>query len=158
MAYLSNKEFINLINQHKQGMYRLALSMLYQQADAEDAVSEAVLKAYENRSSLRKPERFKSWIMQITANEARRIYNKNKRVDYVEHMEDLSVFHEDQHHELWDAVISLEKEHREVVILYYYEQLKLKEIAKVLHVAEGTVKSRLFRAKKQLKEIVIEAS
>lgn len=154
MADLSNQEFIDLINQYKQGMYRLALSMLYQQADAEDAVSEAVLKAYENKSSLRKPERFKAWIMQITANEARRIYHKSKRIDCVEHMENLNVFHVDGHHELWDAVISLEKEYREVVILYYYEQLKLREIAKILHVAEGTVKSRLFRAKKQLKEMV----
>ena len=57
----------------------------------------------------------------------------------------------DDHHELWDAVMKLELWYREVIILYFYEQLSVKEVGQVLHIAEGTVKSRLSRGKKILK-------
>lgn len=154
MAHINNEQFTELIREHKQSMYRLALGMLRQQADAEDAVSEAVLKAYENLKSLRKPERFKSWIMQITANEARKIYHLSRRTDYVADTGELQSFHQDEYHELWDVVIQLESGYREVVILYFYDQMSMKEISSVLHIAEGTVKSRMFRAKKQLKEML----
>ena len=54
-------------------MYRLAYSILNNSTDAEDAVSEAVLHAYEKLRTLRDPDSFKNWILQITANEAEKI-------------------------------------------------------------------------------------
>lgn len=154
MANLNNDQFAELINEHKTNMYRLALGILHKEADAQDIVSESVIRAYENIGSLKNIAKFKPWIMQIVVNEARGIYRKSKRLECVEDMDVLQLSHQDEHHELWDVVIRLEYIYREVIILYFYEQMQIKEISKILHIAEGTVKSRLFRAKKLLKEML----
>lgn len=154
LAEISNKEFVKLIREYKINMFRLAFGMLRNQADAEDAVSEAVLKAYENKKSLKKTEKFKPWIMQITANETKKIYNKAKRIQYVDNLEVFQAVYQDEHHELWDVITQLEDGYREIVILYFYEQMKIKDISKLLHIPEGTVKTRLFRAKKILKKML----
>lgn len=151
---MDNETFLTLIKQYSSAMYRLSYGILRSGADAEDAVSEAVLKAYENLHTLRKPERFRSWIMQITANEARKLYRKKQRTSYVESVEDLAPAFMDDYHELWDAVMKLEVIYREVIILYFYDSLSVKEIGQVLHIAEGTVKSRLFRGKRELKSML----
>ncbi len=66
-------------------------------------------------------------------------------------MEDYMPAFTDDYHELWDIVMEMDLVYREVVILYFYEQLSIKEIAKALRIPEGTVKSRLSRGKSQLK-------
>ena len=133
-------------------MYRLSFGILRNKEDAEDAVGEAVLKAYEHIDSLRDAAKFRQWIMQITANEARKLYGKRKRTDLASNIEIYGQSHADSHDELWEIVLTLDEKYRAVIILFYYEQMRLKEISKILHIAEGTVKSRLLRAKNQLKE------
>lgn len=152
MSAISNETFSRLVLEYTPNLYRLALGILHNREDAEDAVSEAVLKAYEKLHTLRKTEHFQAWIMQIAANEAKRIYAKNKRVSPVENMEEYMPDFRDEYHELWDMVMELDIAYREVIILYFYERFSIKEIGEILHIAEGTVKSRLFRGKKQLKE------
>lgn len=153
---MKNEQFSELIRSCSGSMYRLAVGMLQNQQDAEDAVSEAVLRAYENIGKLRSTEKFKAWIMQITANEARKIYNQRKRTFVSEHLEEWMPVFEDDHHELWDAVMKLDVVFRESIILFYYERFSIKEIAQVLKVKEGTVKSRLSRGKSQIREMLEE--
>lgn len=148
------RQFEHNIREYAPNMYRLALAMLHNRQDAEDAVSEAVLRAYEKIHTLREADRFKPWIMQITANEARKIYGKNKRVTPVEDMEAYMPVFRDEKHELWDVVMQLEPAYREVIMLYFYERFTMKEISRIVHVPEGTVKSRLSRAKAKLREIM----
>ena len=144
--------FTKLYEQFSKELYQSACYYLHNQQDAEDAVSEAVLRAYENRHTLRRQDSFKPWIMQITANEARKIYGKNKRFTPVEDMEACMPSFQDEKHELWDVVMELKSVHREVIVLYFYERFTVKEISAVLRVPEGTVKSRLSRGKKQLRK------
>ncbi|MBD5474904.1 MAG: sigma-70 family RNA polymerase sigma factor [Lachnospiraceae bacterium] len=153
---MEQETFERNIREYAPNMYRLALAMLHNRQDAEDAVSEAVLMAYEKRHTLRDRNRFKSWIMQIVANEARRIYGKKRRITPMEDMEAYMPSFRDENHELWDVVMQLETAHREVIMLYFYERFSIKEIGRILHVPEGTVKSRLYRAKKALKEMLEE--
>ncbi|MBD5502413.1 MAG: sigma-70 family RNA polymerase sigma factor [Lachnospiraceae bacterium] len=153
---MEQETFERNIREYAPNMYRLALAMLHNRQDAEDAVSEAVLIAYEKRHTLRDRNRFKPWIMQIMANEARRIYGKNRRITPMEDMEAYMPSFRDENHELWDVVMQLETAHREVIMLYFYERFSIKEIGRILHVPEGTVKSRLYRAKKALKEMLEE--
>lgn len=152
MSTIDNETFGKLIQEYAPNLYRLTLGILHNSQDAEDAVSESVLKAYEKRHTLRKTENFRAWIMQIAANEAKRIYAKNKRTAPVENMEDYMPDFQDEYHELWDIVMELDVIYREVIILYFYERLSIKEIGEVLHIPEGTVKSRLSRGKQMLKE------
>ena len=156
MSGMEQETFERNIREYAPNMYRLALAMLHNRQDAEDAVSEAVLMAYEKRHTLRDRNRFKSWIMQIVANEARRIYGKKRRITPMEDMEAYMPSFRDENHELWDVVMQLEPAHREVIMLYFYERFSIKEIGRILHVPEGTVKSRLSRAKKALKEMLEE--
>lgn len=152
--HIQKEVFAELVRENKVPMYRLAYGILRNQMDAEDAVSEAVVKAFERLNSLRDPEKFKPWIMQIVANEARKLYGKKKRVDLVEDASEMKLYHEDTKNELWDIVVRLDEKSRAVVILFYYEQLSLKEIGGVLDISEGTVKSRLFRAKEKLRVLL----
>lgn len=154
VTVMDKETFVKLINEYSINMYRISYGILHSGADAEDAVSEAVLRAYENLHTLKKTESFKSWIMQITVNEARKIYRKSQKITPIEQVSDMTPAFFDDYHELWDVVMKLEEIYREVIILYFYEQLSLREISKVLHIAEGTVKSRLFRGKKNLKEML----
>lgn len=156
MSGMEQETFERNIREYAPNMYRLALAMLHNRQDAEDAVSEAVLIAYEKRHTLRDRNRFKPWIMQIMANEARRIYGKNRRITPMEDMEAYMPSFRDENHELWDVVMQLETAHREVIMLYFYERFSIKEIGRILRVPEGTVKSRLSRAKKALKEMLEE--
>lgn len=158
MAVMTKEEFSENIRSYTLHMYRLAFSILRNPQDAEDAVSEAVLRAYENLGSLRAKDRFRAWLLQITANEAKKLYVKNRRVSTVEWednmSDDMSPAFYDEHHELWDAVMKLDNDFRDVIVLFYYEQFSIREIAKVLKCREGTVKSRLHRAKGQLRTML----
>lgn len=128
MAVITQERFAQYVREYTLNMYRLAFSVLHNRADAEDAVSEAVLHAYEKRHSLRREVCFKAWILQITANEAKAIYRRNKQSSAVEWDENLSPEFYDDYHELWDTVMRLEDGYRDVVVLFYYEQFSIKEI------------------------------
>lgn len=154
MAVIEDEKFVELIQEYTANMYRLALGILHNPSDAEDAVAETVLKAYEKIHTLRRAESFKAWLMQIAANEARRVYAKSKRTAPVDDIEEYMPAFQDEHHELWDVVMKLDVVYSEVIILFFYEQLSLKEIGKILGIPEGTVKSRLARGKKQLREFL----
>ncbi len=154
MAVIDDEKFVEMIQEYTANMYRLALGILHNPSDAEDAVAETVLKAYEKIHTLRRAESFKAWLMQITANEARRVYAKSKRTAPVEDIEEYMPAFLDEHHELWDVVVKLDVVYSEVIILFFYEQLSLKEISKILGIPVGTVKSRLSRSKKQLRELL----
>ncbi|MBR5798684.1 MAG: sigma-70 family RNA polymerase sigma factor [Lachnospiraceae bacterium] len=154
MSSVTKEVFEGLIKEYTGNMYRLALSILQNQYDAEDAVSESVLKAYKNLDRLQDADKFKSWILQITANEARMIYRKRKKHYYADNMEALMPSFEEDYHELWDVVMLLLRPYREVIILFYYERFSIAEIARILQVREGTVKSRLARGRRMLKEFL----
>lgn len=151
---IQKEKFAELIREYKVPMYRISYGILQNQADAEDAVGESIIKAYEHLDSLRDPGKFKPWIMKITANEAKKMFRKRKRTELTEDMNTCGVTHEDRHDELWEIVLTLDEKYRSVIILYYYEQMKVKEIGEALHLTEGTVKSRMSRAKAKLKEML----
>lgn len=161
LARIEKDEFAELIRENKIPMYRLAYGIMRNQAEAEDIVGEAIAKAYEHLGSLKDSKKFKPWIMKIVANEAKRQFAKRKRIDLIEDV-DTYDFHNnyddynshDNHTELWDVVSSLDEKHRFVIILYYYEEFNVREIAQILHISEGTVKSRLSRARNKLKEMI----
>lgn len=154
LSGLDKDAFAAGVQDCKCNMYRLALSMLRNQSDAEDVVSESIVKAYEKIESLHNPHKFKSWMMQIVANESRNLYRRQKRLDYTADTESMNLVQNDEHQELLDCVMRLDGGFREVIVLFYYEQMQIKEIAQILKISEGTVKSRLFRGKEQLRKML----
>ncbi|MDV4149274.1 RNA polymerase sigma factor [Clostridium sp. AL.422] len=163
-AQKGDKEaFIKLINEYTLDMYKVAKSKLNSEEDIGDAIQETILSAYKNICILKEVRYFKTWIIKILINKCNDIINKNKKIVYVEE------YYDDSNNSLAVDNITIEEniifletlsilneEYRIVVILYYVEGFNTREISKILKEKEGTIKSRLSRARKQLKEYYLK--
>lgn len=148
---MEKEEFCKQIRAQEVSMYRYALGILKNPADAEDAVGEAVLKAYTHLHQLKDPSRFRAWIMSILTNVSRTMLAGRGRLELPGDMGKYEQASSGEHKELWYLVMELPREFRQVVILYYYDGFCTREIAHMLRLSEGTIKSRLNRARKKLK-------
>ena len=148
------KKFCECVRRHRDDLYILALAILKNEADAEDAVSNAILEAYEHVGQLRRFQKFKPWMLTITKNEALKLRKKRLYLPGNETVEALSKSVRVQYDEMWDVLQQMKEEYRIVVVLFYYQELTLVEIAHVLDIPVGTVKSRLSRGKAQLREML----
>lgn len=154
MQRITQEELSALIMGNKDGMYRLAFSILRNDADAQDAVSDAIVLAFEKCHQLRKTSSAKSWLMQILVNSSKKIAVQSNKYVLLENEIQYEQAEEFKDDDMWETVMELDEEFREVVVLYYYEQFSVREIGKMLRVPEGTVKSRLARAREKLLRII----
>lgn len=147
--------FAREIHDARVSLYRLALSITENPHDAEEAVAEAVYKAYAKLHSLRNREKFRSWILKITANEAKGLIRKRGKMIPLEVVEtEKTTPGPEADHSLWQMVQTLPQDQREAVILFYYEDLPINEIAQIVVAAPGTVRVRLSRAREQLRKLL----
>lgn len=147
--------FERLVLDAQDTLYRVSMSMLKNEHDAQDAVSEAILKAYENLHKLKKEEFFKTWLVRILINECKHMLKKSGRATSLENEKLPEISSRDnpyQSVELGEAIDRLPKKIRLVVVMFYVEDYSVKEIKRVLNVPEGTVKSRLSKGRALLKE------
>ena len=153
----ARERFAAAVTAHRHAMYRAARALLDSDADAEDAVSEATLRAWQAFGRLREERALKGWLIKITVNCAYEHRRKGARVTYTDDLEPLAGGAEDRHDlGLWDAVCRLPEDHRIATVLFYYEDMTTAEIAKTLGVREGTVRSRLSRARSRLRTLFEE--
>lgn len=139
-------------------LYRIAKSMLASEADCEDAVSEAILKAYTKLGTLRDEKFFRTWLVRILINECKKIYKFNSRTISYENIPDTPDNNDDKtdSNEIYSAIMKLPEKIRIAVTLYYAEGYSTAETAAVLHIPSGTVKSRLSKGRTLLKNILKE--
>ena len=154
-AIKGDKEaFKRLIETYKKYLYNVAIAILGNDDDSGDAIGETIIKAYENIATLREPKFFKTWITRILINESKKILISRRKViqmeSYVEEEISTDTYDKEENMDLKKALNSLSKGHREVIMLFYYNDLKINEIAEILNIPEGTVKSRLSVAKEKL--------
>ena len=155
MQILTAEELAELIISCKAGMYRVAYSIAGNDADAQDAVGDTIVRAFENLHKLRKKESAKSWLMQILVNSSKNIVKKKSKWTLLDNeMEELEDHHAFQSDLMWPLVMELSEEFRMVVALYYYEQFSVHEISRLLKISEGTVKSRLSRGREKLSKLL----
>jgi RNA polymerase sigma factor (sigma-70 family) len=157
LARQGDKEaFMHLIKAVQQSLFVIARSIVKNDDDCADAIQETITKAFSNVHTLKKPAYFKTWIIRILINECNRIIKKKKRVYPVPYdMRKTSYKGDYEQIELFEVIDKLDEQLQTIVTLFYIEDLSIKEISKVLEVSEGTVKSRLFRARQQLSELVL---
>ena len=163
---MKKETFCRYIRKYETDMFRFAKSIVGNQADGEDAMQESILKAYEKIDTLRSRRKFKAWIFQILANECYQILRSRKRQEPTDPFEFSQQEHLYDFNDDWAAdietgdgkilsyILKMPKQHQEVLILYYYDEFSTKEIAKILDIPQGTVKSRLARGRKQLKDLL----
>lgn len=132
-------------------LYRIALSLLHQPALAEDAVAEAVYKAYAARHRLRDREKLRPWLFQILVNQCRTMQRKWGREVPLTEMAQEPARQESQG-SLWELVQRLPESQQSVIVLYYYEGYSVRETAKLLGLKEGTVRVRMNRGRETLKQ------
>jgi RNA polymerase sigma-70 factor (ECF subfamily) len=155
---ISKEEYVELINANRLKMYKTAMAILKNDEDACDAIQEALLSSYKSLSSLKNKEFFVTWITRILINKCYDIIQKNKRVVYVDdNITENTLGYYDTYKtesELEYVLSKLDEELKQIVVLYYYDELKVGEISNILLIPEGTVKSRLARARKKIEEIL----
>ncbi|MBQ9195714.1 MAG: sigma-70 family RNA polymerase sigma factor [Clostridia bacterium] len=132
-------------------MYRVALGMLHSTADAEDAVSNAVIAAWTHLHRLREPGALPGYLMQCTIHACHAILRRKKHEISADHMEIYGQTAEEPD-SVWNYVHHLPEKYRVPLLLRYGEDWKLEEIAKALRLPKGTVSARLSRALKMLRK------
>ena len=124
-------------------------------ADSEDAMSQAVLRAFENRGKLKKRESFRAWFLQILRHEAYNLLRKRRRLTPVEELPEEAAPAGDDAGRL-DLQTALQEisEDQRTALLLQQEGYDLNEIGQILDVPVGTVKSRISRAKQTLRTLL----
>jgi RNA polymerase sigma-70 factor (ECF subfamily) len=140
--------------------FRVAYSVLRQREDAEDVAQEAFAKAYRCFQQLRDRDRFRAWLVRMTWRLALDKQRANRRRSARETLVEAdrppttteSLVSRERAEQLWQAIDTLPEKLRLVIVLAGIEGHDIREVAALLAVPDGTVKSRLFLARKQLKE------
>jgi RNA polymerase sigma-70 factor (ECF subfamily) len=158
-----NREFEDSLAESSTLAFRVAFSVLRQRQDAEDVAQEAFLKAFRAFHQLRDRERFRSWLVRITwrlAIDRRRGDQRRKLREQVDVESSLNaegvdaMIGRERAEHLWHAIDALPEKLRVVVVLAGIEEHDLRAVARLLGLAEGTVRSRLFTARKRLNEFL----
>lgn len=145
---MTRLEFIDRVRSCERRLYRVARTMLRSDVDCEDAVQEALLKAWAKLSMLRQEQFFETWLIRILINECRTLYRKRPKATE-EIPESIAAPAEDR--SLIDALMNLPEKYRIPTELHYIEGYGISEISRMLFIPEGTVKWRLSRARTLLK-------
>ncbi len=165
--------FEELIKDYKKVAYNIALRVLRNKEDAEDVSQEALVKVYKNIESFNMQSTFKVWLYRIVMNTCLDLKRKKKIVTYsidkpLENDEseitqeipdnssnpDVIIQNKLESKMLYECIGMLEDDFRTVIVLRDLQNLSYKDIASVLSCNEGTIKSRLNRARKKLRDIV----
>jgi RNA polymerase sigma-70 factor (ECF subfamily) len=131
-------------------MYRIAYTLLHCNADCEDALQEAVLKAWEKRETLRDHQRFAAWLTRILINECRNVQRKRRRMVPLDSLPESAASPPDP--DLSFALQALPERFRLPLMLQYAEGFSHQEIAGMLRLPPSTVRGRIARAKLQLRK------
>lgn len=160
--------FFKLVEPLLSRVYSTSAAILRSSHLAEDAVQNALLEAYQAIMNGKNIRNFKSWFNHLTACRALDLARqRSKLASRTGDLEEIEVpdeqaspidalIRKEAGHELLESVMSLDINHRTVVILYYYQELSLDEIVDVLGVKKGTIKSRLHAARLKLNEKMMQ--
>lgn len=136
-------------------LYRIAWTQLRQAADREDAVQETIRRAWEKRERLREERYMQTWVIRILLNVCDTIRRRARRLILSEELPQKAGTPE-RETPLLDALMSLEEKYRLPLQLRYVEGYSVAEVAQMLHLPQGTVKSRLSRGRDRLRAMVKE--
>lgn len=151
------------IRQYQQGVFRLAVSILRDEQDANDAAQDVFIAALRAIERYKDYSTIKAWLYSITLNACRSRLRKRKTIENLnqamlnlsqlekQHTPEDSVIKSQKDRALWNALEKLGEKHRLPVLLYYYHDLPISEIAEILGTNEGTIHSRLFTARARLR-------
>lgn len=133
-------------------MFRVAFAILRNRTDCEDAAQNAALKAYANLDTLRERRYFRTWLIRILKNECLTMAHAQRYTTDLDSQIRLGYEMEVPDPDLNRAFDALSADERIAIALFYYEGYSTREIAKICEVSDGTIRSRLSRARDTLRE------
>lgn len=149
----TGQELAELYHRHVDTVWRVCYSFMKNRADTEDMMQEAFLRAYFWDKPFQSEEHEKAWLIVTASNLCKDALKRAWRRD--EPLEDhLELAAPGRDAQVLEAVLALPERYKTAVYLYYYEGYSLKEIASILGCPQATVRTRLARARKQLKQIL----
>lgn len=152
--------FCYLIKLYEKAMYHLAFSIVKNDADAAEVISESIFRAYKHLDLLKDVAAFKSWILKIVRNTAVEYIRKNSKLISLDEIETADFVSNDSSVinslSLKETIKRLNEPYASVIILYYYEDLTISQIAKITSTSTANVKKRLSRAREKLREFFKE--
>jgi RNA polymerase sigma-70 factor (ECF subfamily) len=166
--------FMELVRPYQRTVYATALSLLANKDDAEDVVQNALLKGFSRLSQFRRESAFGTWLIQITINEVRMKWRRDRRVEMISlgHTSDDDANYVPRDFQDWreipsealeraevretllKALASIAQHYREAFVLRDIQELTITETASVLGISRGAVKTRLRRARLMLRDIL----
>lgn len=161
MNYMSiiefdNQRFDDLYQKYAGIVFRTAYNLLLNKDDAEDIVQEVFIKYFISNKAFNDDDHEKAWILTVTANLSKNVLRSKSRQnleldDTIKIVDNKFEKETTNHLDLEEAMIRLTANQRLVIYLFYYEQIPIKNIAKIMKSNENTVKSHLLRAKSKMK-------
>lgn len=160
--------FAQLVEAYQGPVYRLGLRMGLSPADAEEAAQNAFIAAWRGLPQFRGESKFSTWLYRLASNAAVDVLRREKKYEHQADVEELrqadegpspqeQLERQETQQTVRRCLAALPLEYRQVLVLRYLQQMRYQEIAEALGLPEGTVKSRINRAKAQLKELLADS-
>ena len=167
-----NEAFAELVGRHYKMFYSLVLGYLHNLAKAEEVVQDGLIEIHKCLRQLQEPEKFRAWgytIIRRKAIRALRLITKEEQAmqKYLE-IESIKIAHEralkrqaempdsTREERILNAISQLPRKYREIMVLYFLEEIEIEEVAEKLRITERTAIVRLYRAKKKIRDILEE--
>jgi RNA polymerase sigma-70 factor (ECF subfamily) len=154
-----------LVRQHETGVFKLAFSILGEEADAHEITQETFIAALKSLRAYKEKSTFKAWLYTIALNHSRSRLRKRKVLgrlkttvgsilqveSQIRSTPEEDLIRTEKEALVWNELNKLDERHRTVVILRYFHELSISEIAEVMSINEGTIHSRLHNAREKLR-------
>lgn len=160
--------FTQLISAHEKRVYNIALKFMRNDADAQDAAQDAIIKIYRNIGKYSFRAAFSTWTYRLTVNACLDLLRRKKDEHSLEGVElflqsndglpDRDTLNRELGGAIKNAVLLLPEKYMAVIVLKDIDGMKYEEIAQILRISVGTVKSRLARGRDKLRELLVSAN
>ena len=158
MSLMSLEILEDYIRENQEKLYKVAYTYTRNQDLALDVVQEAITKSLKNIYKLKHEEYVKTWFYRILINESLKVYKRNKKYIQLELQEDIQTnqgYNEDkiaENIDIYNNIQKLDNKLKTVIILRFFENLKIEEIAVITKTNVNTVKSRLYKGLNEMKK------
>jgi len=160
-------DYAFLVEKYKHMVFTLTIRIVKNREEAEEVSQDVFVKAYKNLNNFKGESKFSTWIYKIAYYASLDLLKRNKRqissenIDVIKERDlgntDDSIKHlydKERKQIINDALLKLSEDERVIITLYYFEELPIKEISKVVDLSEDNIKIKLFRSRKKLAELL----
>lgn len=158
---MKREEYVRIVNLYITDIYRFAYSGCKNIHDAEDITQDTFEALFLSKKKFESDEHIRNWLMRVAYYKCKSLWRTSwkNRVDFAEidssYLEsEIGTIGNQDEEKLWKAICSLSSKYSQVIHLFYFEEMKVKEIAEVLGVSESLVTTRLTRAREKIRRIM----